>query len=214
MPPPNSSASGSRKGAMRKGTHSCYECRKRKVRCIFPKNASICDGCDAKGRNCTEQRRELLQAAGVDIGETLRERVARLEAIIEASNSAAANQTSKNIPGKDMRESGDISECSSPSACEPTPAASSSSDESHLVVRDSAQNIDPLVTLFDNAIVSHVLLFTSLTTDGNSGEVAAQIWPKSVLPSLMRQQIQRLCRNACTPGTYFFRISCRRSFWG
>lgn len=75
--------------AMRKGTRSCYECRKRKVRCIFSKDSSVCEGCALRGKRCIEQSRDLLQDQGLESKESLKERVARLEAIIQAS----ANQS-------------------------------------------------------------------------------------------------------------------------
>lgn len=75
--------------AMRKGTRSCYECRKRKVRCIFGKNSPVCEGCALRGKRCIEQNRDLLQDQGLESKESLKERVVRLEAILQAS----ANQS-------------------------------------------------------------------------------------------------------------------------
>ncbi|KAH6975669.1 hypothetical protein EDB80DRAFT_740459, partial [Ilyonectria destructans] len=43
---------------MRKGTHSCTECRRRKIRCTFASNASVCSPCSARGSSCLNQRRE------------------------------------------------------------------------------------------------------------------------------------------------------------
>lgn len=157
MPPPSTPATVPRKGGMRKGTHSCYECRKRKVRCIFAKDSPICNGCVERGRSCTEQRRDLLQAGGVETGESLRERVARLEAIIEASKIVPAPAETSSRSGYTPREShpNEASEDSSPSsfANNPTPDSTSSPDAPLSNDRESSQNIDPMVTLFDNAIV-------------------------------------------------------------
>ena len=42
--------------AMRKGVHSCKECRKRKIRCTFlPEYGNVCTGCHSRGLDCTEQ---------------------------------------------------------------------------------------------------------------------------------------------------------------
>lgn len=149
-----------RKG-MRKGTHSCYECRKRKVRCIFAKDSTICESCAARGKGCTEQRRELLHDAAIDTKESLRERVARLEAIIQASSSdsgsAAVDQTSNRseLGSRDTQPNRIIAESSSSSiASNPTPTSMPSPNPSVSIEKHSQQNIDPLVTLFDNAIVS------------------------------------------------------------
>ena len=47
---------------MRKGTHSCVECRKRKVRCILAANASACEGCVARDLRCVDQAHGISQA--------------------------------------------------------------------------------------------------------------------------------------------------------
>jgi Fungal Zn(2)-Cys(6) binuclear cluster domain len=152
-----------RKG-MRKGTHSCFECRKRKVRCIFAKDSTVCESCVARGKRCTEQRRELLQEAALDTRESLRERIARLEAIIRASgmdgDSVTVDQISSSLelnlrdtqPGRIRTEFS-----SSSIASNPTPASTPPLNESVSIDKDSHQNIDPLVTLFDNAIVSLIV---------------------------------------------------------
>ena len=40
---------------MRKGTHSCLECRQRKVRCVSEPHARKCNGCSARELPCTNQ---------------------------------------------------------------------------------------------------------------------------------------------------------------
>ena len=43
---------------LRKGTHSCWECKRRKMKCIFdPLNnaTSICNGCRRRGSHCVSQ---------------------------------------------------------------------------------------------------------------------------------------------------------------
>ncbi|KAF2433302.1 hypothetical protein EJ08DRAFT_658204 [Tothia fuscella] len=85
MPPDRSSpesGSGSRK-KMRKGTHSCFECRRRKIRCIFPPdNPNSCTECFARGSRCVDQEHAETDIV-VDHRKNLRERVARLEALVE-----------------------------------------------------------------------------------------------------------------------------------
>lgn len=41
---------------MRLGTKSCAECRRRKVRCVFPSNSSICHGCSLHQTPCQAQQ--------------------------------------------------------------------------------------------------------------------------------------------------------------
>jgi hypothetical protein len=154
-----SSPRGPRKG-MRRGTHSCFECRRRKIRCIFAKDSTVCEGCAARGKRCTEQRRELLQEAALDTRESLKERVARLEAIIQASSSdggSLALDQASNLPELTPQDTqADIvqNESSSSSTfCHPTPASILSPNDSVSIDKRSPQNLDPIVTLFDNAIV-------------------------------------------------------------
>ncbi|EPE25581.1 Zn2/Cys6 DNA-binding protein [Glarea lozoyensis ATCC 20868] len=117
--------------AMRKGTRSCYECRRRKVRCIFGgRDSTTCDGCASKGKACIEQRRELLGKSGPESKDSLRERIAKLEAIIEASRSD--NNSSIDGAVSDSRLNDDA--------------------ERPYLGNHSPQSIDPIVTLFDNAI--------------------------------------------------------------
>ncbi|KAM3070354.1 hypothetical protein ACMFMG_010185 [Clarireedia jacksonii] len=42
---------------LRKGTHSCWECKRRKMKCIYdsPVNATICSGCRRRGSKCLSQ---------------------------------------------------------------------------------------------------------------------------------------------------------------
>lgn len=41
---------------LRKGTHSCWECKRRKMRCIFsPLDTSTCSGCRRRGSQCVSQ---------------------------------------------------------------------------------------------------------------------------------------------------------------
>ncbi|KAF7857074.1 uncharacterized protein EAF02_011307 [Botrytis sinoallii] len=145
---------------MRKGTRSCYECRKRKVRCIFTKESEICGNCELQGRRCTEQRRELIQAGNVDTRESLREKIKRLEAVIEyygrKSSSTAPDEANRslNIDLGDVRVD-NLSSESTPLelGAKRTPASTPSSLETPASVDEtSSQDIDPIVTLFHNAI--------------------------------------------------------------
>lgn len=145
---------------MRKGTRSCFECRRRKVRCIFAKDSTICEGCVAKGKPCTEQRRELIQDAALDTRESLRERVARLEALLQASSSGGSSAGITQLSSRSEFDSRDTQpgtirtvSPSSSIASNPTPTSMPLRDVSVSIRKDSPQNIDPLVTLFDNAIV-------------------------------------------------------------
>ncbi|KIV80397.1 hypothetical protein PV11_07898 [Exophiala sideris] len=82
---------------MRKGTRSCYECRRRKTKCIFAEeNPLKCRECYARGAPCVDQGTVPVSlscplypsskhsgAEGNPQSYSLRERVARLEDFIE-----------------------------------------------------------------------------------------------------------------------------------
>ncbi|ENI05879.1 hypothetical protein COCC4DRAFT_22906 [Bipolaris maydis ATCC 48331] len=69
---------------MRKGTHSCFECRRRKIRCIFqPENPDVCSECFARGSRCIDQEHANPDVI-VDHRKNLRERVSRLEALVDS----------------------------------------------------------------------------------------------------------------------------------
>ncbi|RBR24373.1 uncharacterized protein FIESC28_02863 [Fusarium coffeatum] len=40
---------------LRKGTQSCWECKRRKAKCIFSDNLGICDSCKRRGTDCVSQ---------------------------------------------------------------------------------------------------------------------------------------------------------------
>jgi hypothetical protein len=49
------SALGNKRGELRKGTQSCWECKRRKVRCVFVSTHSACNHCRRRGRTCIGQ---------------------------------------------------------------------------------------------------------------------------------------------------------------
>lgn len=121
-----------------------------------------------KGRRCTQQRRELVQAGALDTRENLKDRVARLEAIIQASgiDSTSFNtvQTSSHFgAGSRDGKSDEIRSESSPSSMNGNPthvSTVSSLETSDLLSTSTSADIDPIVTLFDNAIVSHMIYYS------------------------------------------------------
>ncbi|KAJ0415401.1 hypothetical protein BJY00DRAFT_304889 [Aspergillus carlsbadensis] len=79
-----------RRKAVRKGTRSCWECRRRKVKCLpAADNISICAGCRERGTECRSQQEYVddpcsphtqPQPAG---DSALAQRVARVESLLE-----------------------------------------------------------------------------------------------------------------------------------
>ncbi|KXH69027.1 hypothetical protein CSAL01_07469 [Colletotrichum salicis] len=55
-PPLADSAPAPKRRKLRKGTQSCWECRRRKARCTFsPSTQDVCDGCKRRGSDCVSQ---------------------------------------------------------------------------------------------------------------------------------------------------------------
>ena len=82
---------------MRKGTKSCLECRRRKIRCdLAPGSTAVCSECYARGSQCIDQERakNLSSAPASDQAYSLRKRVAHLEGLVQEflHNDGGANQ--------------------------------------------------------------------------------------------------------------------------
>ncbi|KAK9364405.1 hypothetical protein V1509DRAFT_77931 [Lipomyces kononenkoae] len=72
-------------GRMRLGTRSCAECRRRKVRCIFPSQSAICQECIAHGIPCKAQERRTSSSsdnAGSPGNQGMQQRLQGLEDIV------------------------------------------------------------------------------------------------------------------------------------
>ncbi|KAL2203730.1 hypothetical protein CC79DRAFT_1070349 [Sarocladium strictum] len=90
---------------LRKGTHSCQQCRRRKAKCVFDAAAAsrACVGCTSRGLECHSQIRSAVpdetthpgSTAGEDAAEDLTDRLARLEQLISsmASSGDPSNAT-------------------------------------------------------------------------------------------------------------------------
>ncbi|OAQ65481.1 N-terminal binuclear Zn cluster-containing/DNA binding domain-containing protein [Pochonia chlamydosporia 170] len=95
---------------MRLGTKSCAECRRRKVKCIFPPESSICQGCALHNVACTAQQPRCQAQDEPETDKTaLQQRVNELEGLVKslaesvrvatANNSADASVTSSTTEG-------------------------------------------------------------------------------------------------------------------
>ena len=68
---------------MRKGTRACAECRRRKLKCIYPIDFSPCTECTDHKRQCVSQGVVIPAAGSPRRHQKLRVRVSRLETMIE-----------------------------------------------------------------------------------------------------------------------------------
>ncbi|KAI0451054.1 hypothetical protein F5B21DRAFT_488431 [Xylaria acuta] len=67
---------------VRKGTRSCWECRRRKIRCLYAsEDASICVNCESRGSSCVSQEFADEQASAPDRRVT--QRLGRVEEMLE-----------------------------------------------------------------------------------------------------------------------------------
>ncbi|KAI1756364.1 hypothetical protein F4782DRAFT_330211 [Xylaria castorea] len=72
----------SKRRKVRKGTRSCWECRRRKIRCLYPsEDASVCVNCESRGSNCVSQEFADEQASTPDRRVT--QRLGRVEEMLE-----------------------------------------------------------------------------------------------------------------------------------
>ena len=84
---PSPEQEGSRDGEpprkrVRKGTKSCWECKRRKIRCqLSTEDVAICSGCRARGTTCLSQEfpEEHDPSSGANVGE----RLGRVEVLLE-----------------------------------------------------------------------------------------------------------------------------------
>lgn len=74
--------SDAKRRKVRKGTHSCWECKRRKMKCIFesPSN-SICNGCQQRGCKCISQEFPEEVSRSLDRSHDKRNRAMRLATV-------------------------------------------------------------------------------------------------------------------------------------
>ncbi|KAI9829648.1 MAG: hypothetical protein M1826_005538 [Phylliscum demangeonii] len=133
---------------MRKGTHSCLECKRRKVRCTFlPGDSTFCIECTQRGSLCVSQDQEdlhdELQSAGVK--KNVRDRVGRLEAMVEQ----LLHKLDSRSPSIDEGPRGALLVVDDVTGAPLTPSTTPS--DSPLDFSGSVEAA-PLLSLFDNAI--------------------------------------------------------------
>ena len=118
---------------VRKGTQSCWECKRRKVRCIFlATRDTICQNCRRRGTACNSQEHPDVQVPASSGSTQIQARLGRVEELIEQLGNRAAIAHTSNKPARDLSE-GHLTQLGSRSlegrtddycAGIPTPAAS------------------------------------------------------------------------------------------
>ncbi|OCL11586.1 hypothetical protein AOQ84DRAFT_361401 [Glonium stellatum] len=129
---------------MRKGTHSCFECRRRKIRCIFPPdNPNVCSECFARGSRCIDQEHAATDVI-VDHRKNLRERVSRLEALVDSLLEERTDQS----PADSTRRQTMVSD-----PLPPTPLSSEASSSAPGPISTGGHaGTAPLLSVFEDAL--------------------------------------------------------------
>ncbi|EEP78532.1 predicted protein [Uncinocarpus reesii 1704] len=182
---------------LRKGTKSCVECRRRKIRCKF--NASRpgrCDECFSRGVSCVDQENAPVESykphhRGTEPSYSLRERVAVLEDTVEKLVKQLGDGDAKNRrDGSQRSPLASESNSGYPTNCAPTPSESAESS-------DGQTEQAPLLSLFNNQIV-----YRSRDTDNDkhalqnlpAKNIAMQSLLFSVMPPL--SDIKKIFHNS------------------
>ncbi|KAL6713736.1 hypothetical protein ACLMJK_008228 [Lecanora helva] len=149
---------------MRKGTHSCTECRRRKKSCIAsPEAPNICTECLARGVECREQQPESgVKRPAPDSKQNLQHRVAELEAALHS----VISKLDSNSPKQESSYNATPNASSqAPSRGLPTPSQSHLPAQPLTPAASTAASVPspetrlenaPVLSLFDNSILSRL----------------------------------------------------------
>lgn len=105
---------------VRKGTRSCWECRRRKMKCIFSSPAdTICVSCKRRGAKCVDQQFPEHISTPLDRSLQMGDRVVRVEALVEQLLKKMSNNSDSSCCGcATAQEGGKSNNFSSPVSVE------------------------------------------------------------------------------------------------
>lgn len=102
---------------VRKGTQSCWECKRRKIRCIFASSEDVtCIGCQRRRTPCVSQEMPEDLSPAKTGNRHLGERIARVEDFMKdflASKDVGATSQTKGEPGQEKSSNSDVLEARS-----------------------------------------------------------------------------------------------------
>lgn len=143
---------------MRKGTKSCLECRRRKIKCTFETGrTAICNECYARGSTCIDQEHGDIQTYAQQTPEqssySLRERVTQLEDLVKTVlNRLPEGQTGES-PSFDRTQvdaqAAEVLKSLKTGAAPTSPAA-----EESIYLPGGLRDEAPALSLFDNAVIT------------------------------------------------------------
>ncbi|CAD6447311.1 5fe09b89-7443-4cbe-881c-131efb4b48bf [Sclerotinia trifoliorum] len=129
-----------RKKRVRKGTKSCWECKRRKVKCqLSSENVSVCSGCLSRGTTCISQEypEEHDSSGGPQIGERLGRIELTLDKLMAKLDQYDEQENATKIHTPESMGTGDV--------LTPFPHPTSTGYNS--------ATIAPILSLFDNAVL-------------------------------------------------------------
>jgi hypothetical protein len=152
---------------MRKGTKSCLECRRRKIKCTFePGRTAVCNECYARGSTCIDQEHGDLQihaqtAASEQSTHSLRERVTQLEDLVKQVLHKVPDRTThgeNGIPAQLRHLDPDSVDAQAAevlkSIKQKVDPRSSTLLEESFVLPGGVREYAPALSLFDNSVIS------------------------------------------------------------
>ncbi|MCJ1294939.1 hypothetical protein MMC34_006499 [Xylographa carneopallida] len=152
---------------VRKGTHSCVECRRRKIKCIFDPNSHVCVGCASRSTPCVPQEYSDAGTRSAGRPRAVRERGDKLEKmvtqILQRLDSAKGSGLTSNSDMSAAEALKTLQLGISPSSSEVSDERSQSPEngiahmQERAVASSSTRPFDsvPLLSLFDNAVIRH-----------------------------------------------------------
>ncbi|KAJ9602156.1 hypothetical protein H2200_013276 [Cladophialophora chaetospira] len=154
---------------MRKGTKSCLECRRRKIKCNFePGRPAVCNECYARGSTCIDQEhgdiQTYTQAASEQSSYSLRERVSQLEDLVkqvlyrlpekgaDGSANGNGNTDASSAPESDKSQL-DAQAAEVLKSLKSSLRQADASIEGSIMLPGGLRDDAPALTLFDNAVI-------------------------------------------------------------
>jgi hypothetical protein len=128
---PHHAQSEAKRRRLRKGTHSCWECKRRKMKCIFdPTDSTTCTGCQRRGSQCVGQ--DLPEELSLSIGKSHNpdKAITKPEIISSSSHGSTYDMRTPSSPSEDGRRTGNGI---------PTPVSSTSESSRHLAFYKSPE---------------------------------------------------------------------------
>jgi hypothetical protein len=162
-PPSSAAQPGAERRKLRKGTRSCWECKRRKNRCTWSTDEGKCDGCHHRGTRCMGQEfpeeRVLHQRRRTNKSEDIRLR--RLEELVEQLarrvDPEGVYKDHTQSPPDDGRDEAHAPSRSSPS---PNEAITSFESSASSDIPDSCSHVprnNPSVCPFSLSPLTHIL---------------------------------------------------------